>query len=1004
MKIAGDEPDVILITEVIPKAQTAPIGEALISIPGFTLYTNFDLSQPDLGSSGFRGVSIYIRTSLQATEIAPCPTTFIEQLWVQLPLANDDKLLIGCVYRSPSLNTRDGADELCRLLHSALESGHSHVLIGGDFNMPQIDWESGFSPAPPLDISHKFLEALDDCFLRQQVSQPTRFRPGETPHILDLILANEDGMVRNLKHEAGLGKSDHVILRFDLFCYTCQQVSAADHPNYFKGNPQKFIEMVQDADWDSIEPLAIEAKHQFIMDCVRSSALECFPGSKRKNSRKNIYINGQALRLKKEKERLWAIYSQTQNILDFTRYTRCRNQLRALTRRLRRDFEEKLVKNLKTNPKVFWRYSNSRLRTKAGLDNLIDASGSIVCDDSGKAQLLNTFFSSVFTDEDLSHIPEPTSQFVGTPIDTVPITAEAVRHKLDNLKTDAAPGPDGLHPKLLQLASAALAGPLSNLYRESLEQGILPSIWKSATVVPIHKKGSRSTPGNYRPISLTSIPCKVMESLVRDELVEFLTSTGQLSRHQHGFRPRRSCSSQLLEVLEDWTNMLEQGVAVDVAYLDFRKAFDAVPHIRLMKKLRCFGISGKLLKWIEAFLSGRKQEVVVNGSHSKPTAVRSGVPQGSVLGPLLFLLFVNDIPSVVDCSVKMFADDTKLYRTIQQESASRSEAAEVVGLAVAQSRAGRDHPTQHTQPASDEQNRNPVSTLLEADAEGEVAVSPNGDGRYHSAQPSPMQLARDPTVTTSLQGDIDALVAWSDRWQLPFNEGKCKILHLGRNNPRVKYAIRGVELEVVETERDLGVFVDSSLKFRKQAAAAAAKANQILGIIKRSFELIDKSTLPLLYKSLVRPHLEYGNVAWGPFSRADQLLIERVQRRATRLVTPIRHLPYEERLQSLRLPSLFYRRRRGDMIQMYQLFHGGVDLAPEEFFTAATDGRTRGHSQKVQKPRATTRPRRKSFSVRAVNDWNGLPQTVVDAANIEQFKSRLDAHWANIRYMVPDRS
>ena len=1045
MKIADNEPDIIMITEVIPKAQTVPIAGALLCMPGYALYTSFDPSQPDLGSSGYRGVSIYVRTNLKASEVTPCTGTRVEQLWVQLPLEGNDKLLIGCIYRSPSHNLRESPDELCHILHSACALGHSHILIGGDFNMPQIDWENVFSPAPPLDISHRFLEAMNDCYLIQHVSNPTRYRPGATPHILDLILTNEDGMIRNLQHEAGLGKSDHVILRFDLLCYTHQQEHTSARPNYFKGNPEKFKHMLQETNWDQAADLGIDDKFRFISNRVNKCALECFPKSRRKGTRRNIYINGQALRLKREKERLWQAYVRSQDVLDFARYTRCSNKLRSLTRRLRRDFEVKLVRNIKSNPKAFWRYSNTRLKTKCGLEDLTDDSGKTVSDDRGKAQLLNAFFSSVFTHEDLSQIPEPTARFTGTPIETVTITAEAVRQKLSSLKTDTAPGADGLHPKLLQLASAPLAGPLSSLYCDSLEQGILPEAWKSATVVPIYKKGGRNVPGNYRPVSLTSIPCKIMESLIRDQLVEFLSSTGQLSRHQHGFRPRRSCSSQLLEVLEDWCKILEVGDPVDVVYLDFRKAFDAVPHNRLLRKLSSYGIAGKLLRWIEEFLSGRSQQVVVNGSHSDLAVVRSGVPQGSVLGPLLFLLFVNDIPSVVDCSVKMFADDTKLYRNVsarqgrgdqaeaaedvglavahpragrdhptqpiqpengEAESASgrdQTEAVEVVGLAVAHPRAGRDHPTDRVQLADGEQSRNGDNTETGVAEVGELAVAQPRAGSDHSSRPPPIHrvevTAR--TAATSLQGDIDALVAWSDRWQLPFNEGKCKVLHLGRNNGSHTYTMRGINLEVTEAERDLGVLIDGSLKFRKQAAAAASKANQILAVIRRSFELLDETTVPLLFKTLVRPHLEFGNVVWGPFNRADQLLIERVQRRATRLVPTVRPLTYEQRLEALKLPSLFYRRRRGDMIQVYQLLHGGIDLAPDDFLAAATDDRTRGHSWKLKKPRAESRPRRQSFSTRVVNDWNSLPPAVVDATSVQQFKSRLDAHWANIRYSIP---
>ena len=258
-------------------------------------------------------------------------------------------------------------------------------------------------------------------------------------------------------------------------------------------------------------------------------------------------------------------------------------------------------------------------------------------------------------------------------------------------------------------------------------------------VVPVHKKGSKQTPGNYRPISLTSIPCKIMESLIRDELMEFLSLTGQLSRHQHGFRPRRSCSSQLLEVLEDWCKIIEQGDPVDVVYLDFRKAFDAVPHSRLLRKLHGYGVAGKLLRWIEAFLSGRKQKVVVNGSHSDLVPVKSGVPQGSVLGPLLFLLYVNDIPSVVDCTAKMFADDTKVYSSVSMQSNTDAQAeATAVGLAVAQSRAVSDHSTRPTQPVDGGQDQDQYGDESQTETTGVVglAVAQSRAVRDHSTRPT----------------------------------------------------------------------------------------------------------------------------------------------------------------------------------------------------------------------------------------------------------------------------
>ena len=176
---------------------------------------------------------------------------------------------------------------------------------------------------------------------------------------------------------------------------------------------------------------------------------------------------------------------------------------------------------------------------------------------------------------------------------------------------------------------------------------------------------------------------------------------------------------------------------------------------------------------------------------------------------------------------------------------------------------------------------------------------------------------------------------------------------------------------------------------------------QILAVIRRSFTLIDEVTLPLLFTTLVRPQLEYGNLVWGPFNRADQRLVERVQRRATRMVESERAKPYGDRLRLLQLPSLYYRRRRGDMVHTYQLFHGGVDASPSDFFTLA-EGQTRGHPFKVYKPPASTRPRRFCYAVRSVNDWNDLPAEVVCAPSLNAFKARLDAHWAHFGYKVPD--
>ena len=370
--------------------------------------------------------------------------------------------------------------------------------------------------------------------------------------------------------------------------------------------------------------------------------------------------------------------------------------------------------------------------------------------------------------------------------------------------------------------------------------------------------------------------------------------------------------------------MVERGEPVDVLYLDLAKAFNTVPHRRLLGKVKAHGVEGKILRWIEAFLVGRQQRVTIGVTRSGWTPVPSGVPQGSVLAPLLFALYVNDLPGVLSCGIKIFADDSKLYR--------------------------------------------------------------------------PVCL---PSDYLALQRDLDAAVRWADKWQLVFNANKCKALRIGQPTHRHAYTMKGTAMEEITVEKDLGVYIDSELKFRKQAAAAVSKASQVMAVIQRSFQLLDRSTLPMLFKTLVRPHLEYGNIVWGPFNRTDQRRVERVQRRATKKVQELRHLPYQERLRVLKIPSLYYRRRRGDMIAVYQLLHGGLDLDPEDFFNRAFARDTRGHQWRLVKPRAASRIRRNAFSIRVINDWNNLPPTVVDADTLNQFKNRLDAHWTHIAYDIP---
>jgi len=209
-----------------------------------------------------------------------------------------------------------------------------------------------------------------------------------------------------------------------------------------------------------------------------------------------------------------------------------------------------------------------------------------------------------------------------------------------------------------------LISPLTKLFNLSLRTGIVPQDWRDANVSPLYKKGSKNKPENYRPVSLTSIVGKMLESIIKDHMTEHLTRFQLIRSTQHGFTKGRSCLTNLLNFFEDVTKEMDVGNAIDLVYLDFSKAFDTVPYMRLFKKLEAHGIEGEVLNWVKNWLGGRRQRVNINREHSSWKTVTSGVPQGSVLGPVLFLIYINDLETDLISKIGKFADDTKMSKSV----------------------------------------------------------------------------------------------------------------------------------------------------------------------------------------------------------------------------------------------------------------------------------------------------------------------------------------------------
>jgi hypothetical protein len=320
--------------------------------------------------------------------------------------------------------------------------------------------------------------------------------------------------------------------------------------------------------------------------------------------------------------------------------------------------------------KPFWNYIKSVKQEVFGISTLqsIDRTVTLAAD---KAQALNHQFCSVFTKENMEDFPSLNSKQVPG-IDPLIITTNGVQKLLEKIKPKKATGPDQVPARVLKNCSASLAPVFQKLFQKTISSGCLPDDWLNANVVSIYKKGDRTNPANYRPVSLTSIPCKLLEHIIYRHIMDHFDFHQVLTNHQHGFRQGRSCETQLAGLINDLAHSLDKKGQTDMIILDFSKAFDTVPHKRLLYKLKHAGVNTNLLKWIEIFLTARHQQVLLEGETSSETPVTSGVPQGTVLGPLLFLIYINDLPLVVSSNVRLFADDAIVYREIKDHEDSLS--------------------------------------------------------------------------------------------------------------------------------------------------------------------------------------------------------------------------------------------------------------------------------------------------------------------------------------------
>ena len=577
--------------------------------------------------------------------------------------ANDFSLAIDAIKRT--LDNIDGPLPL--------------VIIGGDFNLPNL-----YNSKNPSKEEKLMIRMLQEFCLDQSLGQIIYDPTHKDGNILDLILTND---IQHVHSHSVIPTINSISHHYLLHVATRCVVDLKNH-----NSPRKIYETFanlnffhQDTKWENIKlnlsnidwdsefdgksvDEILEIFHKLCYESIvkyvplkndnakstkSKTEKECYNLTRRRRRINKLLLKITSPQRKyKLHQELILIEVKFQKLSNFKLYK-----------------EQKAINTIKVNPKFFYSYAKSMSKSKTSIGPLLNNLNESTSDDTEMSNILAEQYSKVFsTPQSSSDINVSTESPDGyeKPYQKLLFTESDLIKAINELLITAAAGPDNFPAILLKTCKQELITPVYKLWKASFDQGVVPERLKKSIITPVHKGGSKANAANYRPISLTSHIIKVFEKVVRNHIATFMEENSLFNPNQHGFRKGHSCLSELLDHYDNILDLLNENNHIDVIYLDFAKAFDKVDFGVVLRKIKKLGIDDQTFNWISSFLINRTQRVLVNGKSSDTKPVISEVPQGSVLGPLIFLILLGDIDeNVTESKVRSFADDTRIMKGIK---------------------------------------------------------------------------------------------------------------------------------------------------------------------------------------------------------------------------------------------------------------------------------------------------------------------------------------------------